>query len=231
MSEFAALVVGPALAGLVIIPALGTVHLFTLDAATFVVSLLCVLALAPIARQAAHAAVQAPLPPTAQRADPAAHARRGAHRGPLGAAGGVRPHRCCARCWCWWRLDNLLLTGLAQIATPLLVKETLGLGNEAFAGVQTFFYLGLLVASGGFWVLGRRGPKRRTILVGIVLDGLTFLPLAFCHTLRRRAAGHVLPRPGGAAHHHPPHGAGAGAGARGPCTGGPSPCSTPRCSG
>src|SRR6185503_5050998 len=64
VSEFAALVVGPALAALVIIPTLGTVHLFTLDAATFGVSLLCVLALAPIARQAAHGAVATALPPT-----------------------------------------------------------------------------------------------------------------------------------------------------------------------
>ena len=87
-------------------------------------------------------------------------------------------------------LDNLLLTG------PLP-------GGDAGAGqggaerwrrgtgptprptprAQTFFFLGLLVASAGFWVLLRRAPKGRAILVGIVLDGLTFLPLAFCHTL------------------------------------------------
>ncbi len=182
MSEFAALVVGPVVAGLVIIPELGTVHLFTLDAATFVVSLLCVLALAPIARQAAHAAVQGPLPPTASG--------RIRLRTPPGVITEVRSgmRAMFARSELRALLvlvaaDNLLLTGLSQIATPLLIKETLGLGNEAYAGVQSFFYLGLLVASGGFWLLGRRGPKKRTILVGIVLDGLTFLPLAFCHTL------------------------------------------------
>jgi MFS transporter, DHA3 family, macrolide efflux protein len=182
VSEFAALVVGPALAGLVIIPAMGTVHLFTLDAATFVVSLLCVLALAPIARQAAHAAVLGPLPPT-----PSGRIRL---RTPPGVVTEVRSglRAVFARAELRSLLllvaaDNVLLTGLAQIATPLLVKETLGLGTVAFAGVQTFFNLGLLVASGAFWLLGRRGPKKRTILVGILLDGLTFLPLAFCTTL------------------------------------------------
>jgi MFS transporter, DHA3 family, macrolide efflux protein len=182
VSEFAALVVGPALAALVIIPVLGTVHLFTLDAATYVVSFLCVLALAPIARRAAHGAVQAALPPT-----PSGRVRT---KAPPGVWNEVR----------WGirevlatpvlrlvlvlvALDNLVLTGLAKIATPLLVKETLGLGNEAYAGVQTFFYLGLLVCSGGFWLLARSSRKGLTILLGIVLDGLTFIPLAFCQTV------------------------------------------------
>jgi MFS transporter, DHA3 family, macrolide efflux protein len=182
VSEFAALVVGPALAALVIIPVLGTVHLFTIDAATFGVSLLCVLALAPIARQAAHAAVQGPLPPT-----PSGRIRL---RTPPGVFIEVRSglrtvfgSPVLRTLLLLVAADNVLLTGLAQIATPLLVKETLGLGNEAFAGVQTFFYLGLLVASGLFWVLGRRGPRGRTVLVGILLDGLTFIPLAFCRTV------------------------------------------------
>jgi MFS transporter, DHA3 family, macrolide efflux protein len=182
ISEFAALVVGPAVAGLVIIPVLGTIHLFTLDAATFGVSVLCVLALAPIARQAAHAAVLGPLPPT-----PSGRIRL---RTPPGVLTEVRSGLRTVLATPVLRtllvlvaVDNLLLTGLAQIATPLLVKETLQLGNQAFAGVQTFFYLGLLAASGGFWVLARRGRKGLMILVGILLDGLTFIPLAFCESL------------------------------------------------
>ena len=80
-------------------------------------------------------------------------------------------------------LDNLLLSGLSQVATPLLVKETLGLGNDAFARVQSFFFLGMLVASAGLWLLARRMSKGITILAGIALDGLTLVPLAFCQTL------------------------------------------------
>jgi MFS family permease len=182
ISEFAALVVGPALAALVIIPALGTVHLFTLDSATFLVSFLCVLALAPIARRAAHGAVQAALPPT-----PSGRVRTKAPPGVWNEVRwGVREVLATPvlrGALVLVALDNLVLTGLAQIATPLLVKERLGLGNEAYAGVQTFFYLGLLVCSGIFWVAARRTRKGVAILLGIVLDGLTFIPLAFCQTL------------------------------------------------
>jgi MFS transporter, DHA3 family, macrolide efflux protein len=187
LSEFAALVAGPALAALVIIPSLGTVHLFTLDSATFGVSLLCVLALAPIARQAAHGAVQTALPPTGSGRILVGPPRAGAPASVWNEVrSGVRAVLATPTLrlvLIWVALDNLLLTGLAQIATPLLVKETLGLDNQAFAGVQTFFYLGLLVASGGFWLLGRSGRKGPMILVGIILDGLTLLPLAFCRTL------------------------------------------------
>ncbi len=182
VSEFAALVVGPALAALVIIPAMGTVHLFTLDAATFLVSFLCVLALAPIARRAAHGAVQSALPPT-----PSGRVRTKAPPGVWNEVRwGVREVLATPVLRMVLILvaaDNLVLTGLAQIATPLLVKETLGLGNQAYAGVQTFFYLGLLVCSGAFWLVAGRTRKGLAILLGIVLDGLTFIPLAFCRTL------------------------------------------------
>jgi hypothetical protein len=80
-------------------------------------------------------------------------------------------------------LDNLIVMGLAQVGTPLLVKESLGLGPQAYARAQAAFFLGLATASAGVWLGGRNLPKARLILIGIVLDGLTFVPLAFCHTL------------------------------------------------
>jgi hypothetical protein len=80
-------------------------------------------------------------------------------------------------------LDNLIVMGLAQVGTPLLVKETLGLGAEAYARAQTAFFLGLTTASAGFWLVGRNLPRGPLILLGIVLDGLTLVPLAFCRTL------------------------------------------------
>jgi DHA3 family macrolide efflux protein-like MFS transporter len=184
LSEFAALVAGPALAGLVIIPALGSIHLFTIDAATFLVSGLCVLALAPIARRPAHATGDDPTNPGrllgAAPTTSVWQEVRGGIRDLL-AVPVLRPLLLMVA------LDNLLLAGLYQVATPVLVKEVLNLGSgadtKAYAGAQTFFFLGLLVASAGFWVLLRRAPKGRAILVGIMLDGLTFLPLAFCRTL------------------------------------------------
>jgi MFS family permease len=188
LSEFAALVAGPALAGLVVIPALGSIHLFTIDAATFVVSGLCVLALAPIARRPAHALGDDPTNPgrmlTAPPTTSVWQEVKGGVREVL-AVPVLRPLVVLVA------LDNLLLAGLYQVATPVLVKEVLNAGTDAgtdagtqsYAAAQAFFFLGLLVASAGFWVLLRRAPKGRAILVGMMLDGLTFLPLAFCHTL------------------------------------------------
>jgi DHA3 family macrolide efflux protein-like MFS transporter len=188
LSEFAALVAGPALAGLVIIPALGSIHLFTIDAATFLVSGLCVLALAPIARRPAHATGDDPTNPgrllAAAPTTSVWEEVRGGIREVLSVPV-LRPLLLLVA------LDNLLLAGLYQVATPVLVKELLNTGGQAatgadtrgYAGAQTFFFLGLLVASAGFWVLLRRAPKGRAILMGMMLDGLTFIPLAFCRTL------------------------------------------------
>ena len=192
LSEFAALVAGPALAGLVVIPALGSIHLFTIDAATFVVSGLCVLALAPIARRPAHALGDDPTNPgrllTAAPTTSVWQEVRGGVREVL-AVPVLRPLVVLVA------LDNLLLAGLYQVATPVLVKDLLNVASaagsgagtaastRAYAAAQTFFFLGLLGASAGFWVLLRRAPKGRAILVGMMLDGLTFLPLAFCQTL------------------------------------------------
>jgi MFS family permease len=169
MSEFAALVLGPTLAGLFIIPALGSIHLFTIDAATFGVSGLCVLALLPIARRPAHA-----------EGGPGG---RGVWRQVVEGLQTMLSMPLVGPLLLLVAVDNVLLTGLLHVATPLLVKEGLGLDTEAFARTQSFFFLGLLVGSSAFWLLGRRAPRGITILVGILLDGLTFLPLAFCHTL------------------------------------------------
>jgi DHA3 family macrolide efflux protein-like MFS transporter len=80
-------------------------------------------------------------------------------------------------------LDNLIIMGLFHLGTPILVRETLHLGVDAYAQALTAFCMGLAVASAAFWLVGRHWPKGTTILIGLALDGLTFIPLAFCHTL------------------------------------------------
>jgi DHA3 family macrolide efflux protein-like MFS transporter len=178
LSEYAALALGPAVAGLVIIPELGAIHLFTLDAATFLVSTLCVLALAPIARKTAHT----PAPMRINRL-PIALPVGGVVHETIAGVRAVLATPAVRGLLVFVALDNLLLTGLQQVATPLLIKETLGLGNDSYARVQSFFFLGMLVASALVWAVARRVPKGVAILLGIALDGLTFVPLAFCRTL------------------------------------------------
>jgi hypothetical protein len=80
-------------------------------------------------------------------------------------------------------LDNLVIMGPAYVAMPILVKETLGLGPDGYMSAMTYFFLGLTVATLAVWLLIRRVAKGRLILWGIILDGLTFIPLYFCRTL------------------------------------------------
>ena len=169
ISEFAALVAGPALARWLIVPRLGSKHLFSIDAATFLFSAICALALPAAARKAAHRRIA---PASSRVIDEVRAGLRAVLATPV-----LRSVLVLVA------LDNLLMTGLTFVASPLLVKERLGLGTDAYAGTQTFLNLGMVAASVGFWLFGRRTPKGLTILTGLVLDGLTFIPLAFCHTL------------------------------------------------
>ncbi|HEY0714085.1 MAG TPA: MFS transporter, partial [Polyangia bacterium] len=178
LSDYAALALGPALAGLVIIPEFGTIHLFSFDAATFAIGLLCVLALAPVARKTAHT----PAPQRLLRM-PAGAPGVGLLRETIEGIKAVAMTPVARGLLLFVALDNLLLSGLMQVGTPLLVKETLGLGNDAFARVQSWFFLGMLVSSATLLTLARRLRKGISIVMGIILDGLTLIPLAFCRSL------------------------------------------------
>jgi MFS family permease len=173
ISEYVALVVGPALAA-VALPTIGMINLFSLDCVTFLFSMLCLLSLPREARRRMHRptgeAVIEPLLPALVR-----EVKVGVRE--VLASPVLRVILTLVA------LDNLIVMGLAQVGTPLLVKETLGLGAQAYARVQTASALGLATASAGVWLLGRNLPRGPLILLGIVLDGLTLVPLAFCHTL------------------------------------------------
>lgn len=175
ISEYVALVMGPALAAL-LLPHVNMIHLFSLDCATFLFSALCLLSIPAEARRLMHAHVRAPSGPlSSMMGSMAREVAVGLRavlaspvlRGVLGLAA----------------VNNLIVMGLAHVGTPLLIKEKLGLGPEAYAAAQAFFFVGLAAASAGIWLAGRRWPKGRLILMGIALDGLTFVPLAFCATL------------------------------------------------
>jgi MFS family permease len=166
VSEFGALVGGPVLAAF-IIPTLGHIHLFSLDAVSFLVSAACLALLSRAARA---------LPPRAITLAGLVHEIRTG----VEAVAGDRVLRALLLIIA---ADNLIIMGLAHVATPLLVKDTLGLGPEGYAAAQRYFFLGMVVASMAFWAFGRHMPKGPTILLGIVLDGLTFIPIAFAQSL------------------------------------------------
>lgn len=175
VAEYAAFVLGPFFASL-IAPRLGNVHLLTVDAATFVFSAVCIACLPHMAlRQVEESR---PLD-TTSKLPPIRRVMRDAFAGawkvtqvpPLGALVLVGT------------LNNLVIMGLSHVAVPVLVYETLHLDLAAYGSTLKYFFLGMALGSLTFWSFGRHLPKGPTILVGIVLDGLTFVPFAFCQTL------------------------------------------------
>jgi MFS family permease len=152
----------------------GFVHLFTVDAATFLFSAICLLALPRRGRRQSHAAATQTLPPLTVRSilGETAAVVRTVLASPI-----LRPLLLLTA------LDNLFIMGPGYIATPVLVKETLHLGPEGYMSAMIFFFVGLTFGTGAAWLAARRVPKGRLILMGIVLDALTCIPFYFCHAL------------------------------------------------
>lgn len=167
----AAMLLGPGLAAL-LADAVGIVHLFTADSATFLLSFLAVMALRP----------------SPDAADPAAAGRP--DRGEGGALAdlfeGVRHAAGSSflRGLLWvTAVDNLLIMGPAIVGTPVFVRKVLGLGVEEYAMIEACFATGMVVGVPLVGLLCRRLPKGRVLCAGIVLDGLTYLPLLWVRSL------------------------------------------------
>jgi MFS family permease len=153
-----AVLLGPALAAL-LLPFTGVVHLFTADAATFLVSLLAVAAIAVPAR------APAPGPRPSAWADMKEGARY-ALRNPL-----MRVVLLVTA------LDNFTLMGPAIVGVPVFVRDELGLGAVHYAWVEAAYAGGIFVGVPLMSRLGSRAPWGCLLLAGVVLDGLTFIPL------------------------------------------------------
>jgi len=168
-----AMLLGPGLAAL-LVGLVGILHLFTADSLSFFLSFLCILALRPMAGAA---------DPEAARPRRAA----GGWRGPLRDLGEGFRHAARSpflRGLLWvTAVDNLFIMGPALVGTPVFVKEVLGLGIREYALVEACYAAGALVGLPLTAFLCRRLPKGRVLLAGIVLDGLTFLPLLWVRSL------------------------------------------------
>ncbi len=73
-------------------------------------------------------------------------------------------------------VDNFFIMGPAFVGANLFVKRTLGLEAQHLAFFQAAMALGWLL--GTLWMgrYGRRLPKGKLLLFGIVMDGATYLP-------------------------------------------------------
>jgi len=78
--------------------------------------------------------------------------------------------------------DNLFIMGPAIVGVPVYVRQTLGGTAEDYAFLLTAFALGTLAGTILLGWLGGRFRNSTLLLWGVVLDGLTFLPLAWTRT-------------------------------------------------
>jgi MFS family permease len=79
-------------------------------------------------------------------------------------------------------LDNLILMGPAIVGIPIYVKEVLQLDAAHYAWVQAALAGGIFIGAPLMAVFGKKAPLGKILLIGVVLDGLTYLPLFFVRT-------------------------------------------------
>jgi len=80
-------------------------------------------------------------------------------------------------------LDNLFIMGPAIVGTPVFVKQELGLGADAYAIVMGCYAVGMLFGTALLILYGKRFRNGQILLVGMILDGFTFIPLYFVENL------------------------------------------------
>jgi len=68
------------------------------------------------------------------------------------------------------------------VGVPIYVKEVLKLDVAHYAWVQAALAGGVFVGAPLIAVFGRKLPLGRILLIGVVCDGLTYLPLFFVRT-------------------------------------------------
>lgn len=86
-------------------------------------------------------------------------------------------------------VDNLFIMGLAIVGAPIYVRVHLGLGAEAYAILQSCFALGIIVGSLLIHRYGHRLPRGKTLLWALVFDGFSFVPFYFTDALWTTAIG------------------------------------------
>lgn len=80
-------------------------------------------------------------------------------------------------------VDNLFIMGPAVVGTAVMVRETLGGDAAMYALVEATYGLGWGLGSLLIGRLATRVPYGILLLVGITLDGLTYVPLLWCDSL------------------------------------------------
>lgn len=74
-------------------------------------------------------------------------------------------------------LNNLFIMGPAVVGTPLLIKEVWSGSGQDFAFIESSYGIGMLLSTFLVYRLGSRYKKGTWLMLAIIYDGLTFIPL------------------------------------------------------
>ena len=80
-------------------------------------------------------------------------------------------------------LDNLFIMGPGVLGTAVLVRDTLHRDASAFALVEATYGISMILGSLLVGRVGARLGYGRLLLLGIFLDGVTYIPLVACRSL------------------------------------------------
>lgn len=162
-SAYAAMLLGPMVAG-IILALSSLLGLFYADAAAYALSFLTIMLL----RLPAEASIKSSVRPIKAVAEALRHTVREPWSGQL---------------LLLTALDNVFIMGPAIVGTPIFIRQELNLGPQAFAVIQACYAVGMTIGALLLGSLGRSLPKGKVLLVGMVLDGITFIPLFFVPNL------------------------------------------------
>ncbi len=80
-------------------------------------------------------------------------------------------------------LDNLFIMGPAILGNVVIVRDTLQGTASDYALLEAIYGIGMIVGSFLVARLAGRVPSGPLLLIGIALDGLTYIPLLACRSL------------------------------------------------
>jgi len=158
------LLLGPAAAG-GLLALTGNIHLFTADSAFYALSFVLILLITPQARK-----VKTPSTGTGL-----SEIKDGLKY--------VFGNRVILPLLIITMLDNIFIMGPAIVGAPVFVREELRLGAGAYAMIQFSYAIGMLICTAFLLKYGERFKAGKILLIGMILDGITFVPLFFVKTL------------------------------------------------
>ncbi|MFH1549734.1 MAG: MFS transporter [Planctomycetota bacterium] len=163
-SQYMAMVLG-ALTASALIQFVGTVHAFTVNAGTFVVSLILVAAIVLPRRKGT--ARHIPLRPLDDLREILRYITREKRLGQLLLITAI---------------DNLFIMGPAIIGALFFVKSHLGKPDQYYAYLEAVFAVGIITGMILLNRFARRAHKGMLVILGMILDGVTYIPFFWCHS-------------------------------------------------